>query len=216
MSLLKTLCLLVAASCASMVLAGGAVTTALPDGTALFRQKLEPIASFSAYFEQSVYAEDGVEIQQSSGSFQVARPGKVRWFSEAPFEQLIVADGESLWIFDPDLEQVSIRSFQKDIEKTPAVLFVGDLVSLSESYQVVISSSEGTETFYLYPRDSDSLYTRVSMSFRGELPLVMTLEDTLGQRTEIRFHQQQLNVEIDPAEFTFVPPPDVDILREDQ
>ncbi len=213
MNLLKPFFLMLLCSQAMMVSAGGNADR--PDSEAQFRQRLDPITSFSASFKQTVFADDGSEILKSSGEFQVARPGKIHWSSEAPYEQLIVADGETLWIYDPDLEQVTIRGFQKDLEKTPAVLFVGELDELSDSYRVSLDRSGRTETFHLVPQQSDSLYALVSLTFIDHLPQMMILEDTIGQRTEIVFDQQQLNADTNPAVFVFEPPPGVDILRED-
>ena len=192
--------------------AGEAEYTPLLDAVAHLQQVLAPLISFSARFKQSVYAPDGYPLQYSSGELKVMRPGKIYWASEAPMEQLVIADGETLWIYDPDLEQVTIRPFQKDIANTPAVLFIGALDNLADYYQVTSETLQDTQQFTLIPVDRNSLYSKMGMGFSGTTPVSMDLWDSLGQRTAILFENPQLNPQIDQALFDFVPPQGVDIL----
>ena len=217
MKLFKPLLILLLGSYFLVSQAGGTAeeTQQLPDGTLELTQLLQPLTGLSARFEQTVYAADGYQIQQTSGTLQVARPGKVHWVSDAPMEQWVIADGETLWIYDPDLEQVTIRAFQKDIANTPAILFVGALDKLSESYQVLLETSDAEQQFTLLPLDSNSLYSKLQLAFVSNTPVSMSLWDTLGQQTAIRFLEPELNPEMDPDIFAFVPPDGVDILRDE-
>jgi len=100
------------------------------------RDLLQPITSLSARFEQQIIDADGFELQVSQGLFQVSQPNRLRWVVESPMPQQIIADGVTLWIYDPDLEQVIIQPFNEDIATTPAVLFSGDLDQLDKAYFV--------------------------------------------------------------------------------
>ena len=100
------------------------------------RDLLQPITSLSARFQQQITDADGYELQNSEGLFEVSQPNNLRWVVEMPMPQQIIADGETLWIYDPDLEQVIIQPFNDDIAATPAILFSGDLDQLDEAYFV--------------------------------------------------------------------------------
>lgn len=191
--------------CTIPSLAGG-----MPAADAL-RQRLSGLDSLSASFEQTLYDAEDEVLQQARGSMLAARPGRVRWQTDAPLEQLIISDSHTLWLYDPDLEQVTVRPFQEDLSKTPAILFIGDLAALEESYDVTLD--EGQETrFTLTPVSGDSLYANVMLVFDGKMPVGMTLWDSLGQRTVIRFEGVQLNPEWQPGEFVFEPPAGVDVI----
>ena len=97
---------------------------------------LEPIVSLSAQFEQHMVDANGVELQQSNGLFQVAKPNSLRWIVEQPMPQQVISDGNSLWVYDPDLEQVMVQPFTGDIQSAPAMLFSGDLQALDSAYLV--------------------------------------------------------------------------------
>lgn len=177
------------------------------------RQRLEGLDSLSATFVQTVYAPEGDVLQEARGTMLAARPGRVRWQTDAPLEQLIVSDGHTLWLYDPDLEQVTIKPFEEDLSKTPAVLFIGDLAALEESYSV--SLEEGEETlFTLVPIATDTLYEKVSLTFAGTTPLGMALWDSLGQKTDIHFQDTVRNPAWKVEQFRFVPPEGVDIIGE--
>jgi outer membrane lipoprotein carrier protein len=186
----------------------------LPGGGAELRQLLTNLNALNTSFHQTVYSSDGVAMQQTSGQLLAARPGKVRWQAEPPMEQLVVSDGDTLWIYDPDLEQVTIKPFNQDLSKTPAILFIGDLDTLEQSYEIYIEKGD-TVAFTLIPLTTDSLYEKVALSFKGETPIAMVLWDSLGQKTAINFSKTQLNEPIDPVLFSFEPPKGVDILRDE-
>ncbi len=191
----------------------------LPGGGSELRQLLTNLNTLNTSFQQTVYSSDGTVVQQTSGQLHAARPGKVRWQTEPPMEQLLVSNGETLWIYDPDLEQVTIKPFNQDLSKTPAILFIGNLDTLEQSYTIYIEKvyiEQGEVVkFSLIPLADDSLYEKVALSFSGEIPTVMALWDSLGQKTDINFSNTTLNEPIDPALFSFEPPEGVDILRDE-
>ena len=185
---------------------------------------LQPVDRFSARFEQKLTAADGYLLQNASGQLIVARPGMIRWISEAPLEQWVISNSETLWIYDPDLEQVTIRAFQQDVLNTPAVLLVGELDNLDRLYRVEArntpeaeqSAPPYSESFILTPREGDQLYSKLVISFSANKPAAMELWDSLGQKTEIRFHSVDLSPELDNRLFEFEPPPGVDIIQGQQ
>lgn len=105
-----------------------------PEDIQQLRDLLQPITSLSAQFKQQITDADGFEIQASEGLFQIAQPNKLRWVVAQPMPQQVISDGVTLWLFDPDLEQVVIQPFDANIESTPAILFSGDLERLDRAY----------------------------------------------------------------------------------
>ena len=177
--------------------------------------RLEPLVSLAARFNQAVTSADGYILQEVTGTLAVARPGKVRWESDAPYEQLVVSDATTLWLYDPDLEQVTVRPFSSDISRTPAVLFIGEVRDLERDYRVSAERNGDRVQYLLEPRGDDALYERIAIEFDGDTPVAMALWDSLGQTTRIDFSEVRVNAELDPEEFSFTPPPGVDILVDD-
>jgi len=180
---------------------------------------LQPLTTLRADFSQRIFAADGYEIQNSRGEMQVARPGKLRWIIAPPMEQWLISDGSTLWLYDPDLEQVIIRPFQQSVADTPAMLFSGGADQLEQSYTVSTSSTESSTTYLLKPIASTGLYEKISLVFEGETPTQIVIVDSLAQRTEIILSNVQRNVAMATEQldalFSFIPPPGVDILQDD-
>jgi len=180
---------------------------------------LQPLITLRADFSQRIFAADGYEIQNSRGEMQVARPGKLRWIIAPPMEQWLISDGSTLWLYDPDLEQVIIRPFQQSVADTPAMLFSGGADQLEQSYTVSTSSTESSTTYLLKPIASTGLYEQISLVFEGETPTQIVIVDSLAQRTEIILSDVQRNVAMATEQldalFNFIPPPGVDILQDD-
>jgi outer membrane lipoprotein carrier protein len=175
---------------------------------------LSGLMTLSTDFEQTLYSQDNDVLQITTGRLQAARPGKVRWQTMPPMEQLVVSDSETLWIYDPDLEQVTIRAFNDDLSKTPTALFIGNLDNLGQSYRVTKEEVDREHLkFILVPVSTDSLYKQVSLGFNESTPESMTLWDSLGQKTDIIFMGVQLNQPIDSDLFNFEPPEGVDIIH---
>lgn len=195
------LCLLISVP----ALAGG-------EGEALMalQQRLEPLKSLDARFTQTVTDADGYQLQQMTGSLSVARPGKVRWQSDEPYPQLVVSDAETLWLYDPDLAQVTVRPFDRDVARTPAILFIGAVDQLESAYSV---SREG-EVFELVPLDDQALFQSLSIRFDGQVPVAMTISDALGQKTLIELRDVAINQPGEDDRFRFDIPPDVDVIHD--
>jgi len=174
------------------------------------RDLLQPITSLSARFQQQITDADGYELQNSEGLFEVSQPNNLRWVVEMPMPQQIIADGETLWIYDPDLEQVIIQPFNDDIAATPAILFSGDLDQLDDAY-FVTQLAEGR--FELKPEQGGSLFDSMIIRFDQAKPASITLTDTLGQTTHISFSQLELNSSLPGDQFVFQLPDGVDVIN---
>ena len=173
------------------------------------RELLQPISSLSAQFNQRISDADGFELQVSEGLFEVSQPNKLRWIVKHPMPQQVISDGITLWVYDPDLEQVIIQPFDKDVAATPAILFSGDLDSLDSVY-FVERLEEGS--FLLTPVQQGTLFRSTAIQFDGDKPSAIVLTDTLGQVTRISFTGLKLNPPISADQFVFKIPLGIDII----
>ena len=180
------------------------------------RDLLGGLNTLKADFQQQVTDLDGFEVQSLKGEMTVARPGNIYWRTKPPYEQLLVADAKTLWLYDKDLEQVTVRPFMKDIANSPAMLFIGDTSDLDSQYRVSrANGEEGNAVYTLIPVDSSAVYVKLLVSFKGDKPLGMELWDSLGQITRITFSRVRINQKVKPSLFTFKIPAGVDVLYND-
>jgi outer membrane lipoprotein carrier protein len=181
------------------------------DALTSLSQILAGITSYRADFVQQIYNQDQQLVQQSEGTLYAARPGKLRWLSEAPFEQLIVVDGTNIWRYEEDLQQVVVSSYSDDLGSTPALLLSGNVDSIGSRYSV----SEVDGHYQLLPRDEQNLFRAMKVRFDDGKLTQLVLEDTLGQTTKLLLSKIEQNPTLDPALFEFVPPEGVDVLRDE-
>ena len=167
-----------------------------------------------ANFNQTVIDGDGKTIQQSSGTLEFSRPNKFRWHYTKPFEQLLIADGERLWVYDKDLNQVTTRKLDKALGSSPAALLAG--ADEIERYFSLEAQGRKNRLQWLQvrPYDEDSLFERVRMGFGNDGLQTMELYDHFGQKTVIRFSQLQKSPKFPPDVFSFTPPPGADVVTE--
>lgn len=172
--------------------------------------------SMQADFEQTVIASSGAVTDTARGTMQVARPQLFRWSVREPFEQLIVADGKQVWVYDPDLMQAVVRPLDRQLADTPALLFGGDAARIGERFVVKVAEESATGVrFDLAPRADNALFESLRVTFVEGRLREMILLDGLGQRTRIRFENVSLNAAIPAERFRFTPPPGTDVIRED-
>lgn len=167
-----------------------------------------------ADFTQSVQDRSGRVTQKASGKMAFSRPGKFRWDYTAPYEQVIVGDGTRLWLYDADLEQVTVKPLAEVIAGSPAALLAGD--DAIEKYFVLkdAGQSEGLEWLEAVPKDKDTSFERIRMGFRGDVLVQMQLFDHFGQRTTLVFSRLVRNPAIAASRFTFTPPKGADVIAE--
>ena len=169
----------------------------------------------TATFEQQAYDRNGKVVDRSSGRFAFARPGKFRWAYEKPHQQLLVADGSKLWIYDPDLQQVTVKRIDQAISSTPAALLAGkdDITKLFTLRDA--GTKDGLAWVEALPRAKDTGFDRVRLGMQGKTLAAMELYDQLGGHTVLRFTQMKENVALPPATFAFTPPQGADVIDED-
>lgn len=177
---------------------------------------LRAIKQFSANFSQSTHDNAGNVLQSVDGFMQVAKPGKLRWKTEGVYEQLVISDGASIWIYDADLEQVSIKNMDNRLSETPALLLGGDVSAIDEDF--IISKVDGAKgvLFILQPKDSSQLFDSLEVRFNtSQTPSVLTdmvIRDASGQITSIQFYNVQNNPDLKDSLFRFEPPAGVDVI----
>jgi outer membrane lipoprotein carrier protein len=183
-------------------------------GMAQLSAFLEGTQTARGTFEQTVTNAQRRSSQTSSGTFAFARPGKFRWAYDKPFAQLIVGDGTRVWVYDKDLNQVTVREIDAALGATPAALLAGDN-ALQRSFNLAEGpATDGLEYVDATPKAPDSQFKRIRLGFRDSLPRAMTLIDAFGQTTELRFTQIERNPALAPDLFHFTPPPGADVVGE--
>lgn len=165
-------------------------------------------------FVQEVRDGTGRLVESSSGTLALRAPRQFRWEYEQPFTQLIVADGDNVWIYDPDLAQVTVRAQSLEEAQSPLSVLT-DLSLLERDYRVSpAEASEGIEYLRLEPRSEEASLRECLLGFGADGLARMVLLDQLGQRNELRFGRWERNPRLDDALFAFVPPEGVDVVGE--
>ena len=168
----------------------------------------------TARFEQQVLDRGGKVVERASGTFTFQRPGKFRWAYEKPHEQVLVGDGVKLWIYDPDLKQVTVKQIGKAISSTPAALLAGkdDITALFTLRDA--GTADGLSWVEATPKAQDTGFERVRLGLQGKTLAAMELHDQLGGRTLLRFTDLKANAPVPADAFRFTPPPGADVMEE--
>jgi outer membrane lipoprotein carrier protein len=177
---------------------------------------LEDTQSLRADFAQTVTDANGKVIQQGQGEMLIARPGRFRWEYRKPYEQLIVSDGKRLWVYDPELEQVTVKSVDEALGNTPALLLAG-VHPLEQDFKIRETAGPGDALAWveLLPKAEDTHFVRILLGFAGQQLEQMALYDSFGQVTRLDFEDAQRNPPLAPESFRFEPPPGVDVVGEE-
>lgn len=170
--------------------------------------------TLSADVEQLLMDQDGRELQDANVKLLMQKPSSFRWEIVDPYNELLVTDGALLWHYEPDLEQVTIKTFDTELDRTPVMLLNGTAESIGASYAVSASTMiDGMHTrFILQPKKPDSLFERMSLTFNGADLEEMQFEDSRGQRTSLTFRQVRRNQTLDAGQFSFTPPAGVEVI----
>lgn len=186
-----------------------AAAAAVPEELQAFYAQARTLAG---RFEQTIVdQEDGGDFRQT-GQFWIDRPGRYRWEYQDPFPQLIVSDGVTLSVYDPDLEQVTVRTLDGADAVLPAVL-LAEGAELGELFDIT-RSDDDLQTVLLRPKSADAGFEHLEIRFTGGVPVTMLLLDSLGRTTRFEFFDVQRNQPLDTQMFVFEPPPGVDLLRD--
>ncbi len=170
------------------------------------------LESLHARFDQQVINTDGRVEEKSSGQLWLAHPNRFRWQYGGDFPELVVADGEKVWLYDETLEQVTIRQQSSLTADSPLTLLT-DLSQLDVQFDVrELGADSGLDLLELKARDPESQFERVLLGLGDDKVLLMAMEDVFGLRTEIRFTDIQRNPQLDEELFRFTPPEGVDVI----
>ena len=170
--------------------------------------------TITARFSQLTLDGSGTQLQETAGEMSVKRPGLFYWHTDAPNEQLMVSDGQKVSLWDPDLEQVTIKKLDQRLTQTPALLLSGDVSKISESFEITSKQAGDVMDFTLKPKTKDTLFDSLRLSFRGGKINDMQLIDSVGQRTNILFTGVKVNEPVPASKFKFDIPKGADVIQE--
>lgn len=177
-------------------------------------QFLTGTRTLKAEFSQMVIGKNSRKPQQSSGLVAISRPGKLRWDIQKPYPQLVVGDGEKIWIYDVELKQVTVRKAGQAISGSPAALLAGSN-ELEKNFTLAeAGEADGMNWVEATPRADESGFEKIRLGLVGADLKAMELHDNFGQTTHIQFSRLERNPVLPAATFKFVPPAGVDIVGE--
>ncbi|HYD75445.1 outer membrane lipoprotein chaperone LolA [Ramlibacter sp.] len=198
-----------------------AAAAAQADGLQALERFVKTAQTGRADFTQVVTSppRDGqaARSKTSTGTFEFARPSRFRFDYRKPFQQALVADGKTLWLYDADLNQVTARQQQSVLGSTPAALIAAapDLAALRKDFELKAApDKDGLQWVLAAPRSRDGQLTAVRIGFRGDKLAVLEIRDSFGQQSVMSFDKLQLNVPIPAGTFQFTPPKGADVLRQ--
>ena len=187
---------------------------ALADGVSSLRDFFNNTTTMRAQFSQVVNDKQGRKIQEVDGIMQLQRPNKFRWDYKKPYEQQIVSDGKQVFLFDTELQQVTIRELSKTLGSSPAALLAGgDAVEKSFTLKNA-TRKDGLTWVLALPKDKESGFDRVLLGFKADKLRKMELYDSFNHITHITFDEVERNPILQDATFLFTPPEGVDVVGE--
>lgn len=200
---------------AAALILGAPMHAIAADAIGQLRAFIESTQSGRASFEQQVTAKSGRKPQNASGTMAFSRPGKFRWTYDKPYYQLLVGDGEKLWVHDRDLNQVTVKTLGDALASTPAALLAGRN-ELERNFELSEGGSEdGLDWVDARPKANEGGFEAVRIGFKDGVLRGMVLRDSFGQTTKLRFTSFERNPAIDPAQFRFTPPAGADVISDD-
>ena len=172
---------------------------------------LGSLDNLTADFKQTVLDDDKNIVQQSSGKVAIQRPGKFSWIYTTPYEQQIIADGKELWVYDVDLDQVTVKPMASGLASAPIMILMRKNEIAAEFKISEVGQRKFLYWVELEPKSQDMDYTNVYIGIEDDVVKAMELRDKFGQSTQIVFDNLRLDVVHNPKTFKFVPPPGVDV-----
>lgn len=190
--------------------AGNACCDSVSD---VLQNKLNSMRTMSAQFSQVVKAKKR-EVSRSAGSMALSRPGRFRWQTTRPMPQLVVADSKHLWIYDKDLEQVTVKKQEKGLGGTAALFLSGADDTVGRDFDVISYKEGNKECFDLHAKSNKASFQRVKLIYVGDQLNTLELFDQLGQHTEVHFDNIKTNLALAPNLFKFKTPKGVDVVEQ--
>lgn len=190
-----------------------AAVAAHADAVDTLKEFVRDVKTGQADFTQTVTSPDGLKKKTSSGRFEFSRPNRFRFNYLKPFEQLIVADGQKVWIYDADLNQASSRQFSQALGATPAALLAGG--SLDKEFDLApLPARDGLDWAEAKPKAKDGTFKSVKIGFRGKTLASVEVVDAFGQRSLLQFNQFAGNVPMSTDAFVFKLPQGADLIEQ--
>jgi outer membrane lipoprotein carrier protein len=197
--------------CAALLVA--ASLDARADAVDTLKDFVANVKSGQAQFTQTVTSPDGAKKKNSSGSFEFSRPNRFRFAYAKPYEQLIVSDGQKVWVHDADLNQVSVRKFSQALGATPAALLAGG--SLEQDFTLsALPAKDGLEWAQAVPKAKEGAFQAVRIGFKGRDLSAVEIVDSFGQRSLLQFTRFVSNEQVAPQKFSFTVPAGADVIEQ--
>ena len=187
---------------------------ALADGVSSLRDFFNNTTTMRAQFSQVVNDKQGRKIQEVDGTMQLQRPNKFRWDYKKPYEQQIVSDGKQVFLYDTELQQVTIRELGKTLGSSPAALLAGGEAVEKSFILKNATRKDGLAWVLALPKDKESGFDRVLLGFKADKLRKMELYDSFNHITHITFDEVERNPILQDATFLFTPPEGVDVVGE--
>lgn len=182
------------------------------DAVSRLNQFVAEVSTFQSVFTQTIVDGEGNIIEEADGEFYLSRPGKFRWDYVTPYAQQIVADGQRIWFYDEDLEQITVKNQDEALADTPAGLLSGKSMP-EDAYNITtITKDDALQWVELTPKDDESNYQRVQLGFNDIGLQQMLMTDAFGQLTRLLFTEVKINPDLDAGRFDFTPPAGVDVV----
>ncbi len=207
--------LLAARLLAAALLAAAGFGAMAADGVAQLRRFVETTRGAEGEFSQTVTAKSGRKPQQAAGSFAFLRPGKFRWQYDTPYPQLLTGDGERLWVWDRDLNQVTVKRIGDALGATPAAILFGSGGDLERHFELADGGdSDGLAWVDARPKTPDGGFEALRFGMAGNEIRRLEMRDTFGQTTVIEFSRLTASPPPDASRFRFTPPAGADVIGE--
>ncbi|HEY0974262.1 MAG TPA: outer membrane lipoprotein chaperone LolA [Solimonas sp.] len=180
---------------------------------AALQRFVDEVRTLSARFEQVQTDEDGEVLARRAGTFELQRPGRFRWAYDAPYEQLMICDGQRIWNYEPDLAQVTVRDAAEVLSGTPAALLAQGGGALDRNFIIESGSADrGADLVRLKPRSNDADFRLIELWLAKGVPQRMRFVDALGGSSDIRFSAVRTGISLPAERFRFTPPKGAEVI----
>ncbi len=172
---------------------------------------LDNADNLTADFTQKTYKETSANVDVTSGTMSISKPLRFNWTVKKPYEQQVISDGETLWVFDPDLEQATYQPLSENVQQSPAMILVQPREALTGQYDIIEVKTDDLTAYKLYPISEETNFKELMLLFSDRMISEIRILDSLNQETIITFANVKTGQAISSEQFEFVPPPGTDL-----